>query len=139
MQAFGRALALEPYLSTVVLGGTAIRLARQRRAASRTILPQIAEGKLKLAFAHGERQARYDLTDVLDHRQAERRRLGAGGRARASSSHGDSADKLIVSARTAGERDDPTASRCSWWMRRRTASRAAATRCATARARRRSR
>ena len=27
MQAFGRALVLEPYLATVVLGGTAVRLA----------------------------------------------------------------------------------------------------------------
>src|SRR6185312_8585542 len=71
MQAFGRAIALEPYLSTVVLGGTAIKLAGSDAHKS-DILPQIGEGKLKLAFAHGE-----------------------------------SADKLIVSARTAGEREDP--------------------------------
>jgi alkylation response protein AidB-like acyl-CoA dehydrogenase len=64
MEAFGRALALEPYLATVVLGGTALRLAgnQAQRAA---ILPQVAAGKMILAFAHGERQARYDLSDVL--------------------------------------------------------------------------
>ena len=70
MQAFGRALVLEPYLATVVLGGTAIRARRQPTTQQAALLPAIAEGALKLAFAHGERQARYDLTDVADHRQA---------------------------------------------------------------------
>src|SRR6201998_4638365 len=64
MEAFGRVLALEPYLATVVLGGAALRLAGNIEQKS-AILPQIAEGRMNLAFAHGERQARYDLTDVL--------------------------------------------------------------------------
>src|ERR1700722_15339020 len=64
MEAFGRVLALEPYLATVVLGGTALRRAGNEKQKS-AILPQIAEGGMILAFAHGERQARYDLTDVL--------------------------------------------------------------------------
>ena len=64
MQAFGRVLVLEPYLSTVVLGGTAIKAAGTTEQKT-ALLPAIAEGSLKLAFAHGERQARYDLTDVV--------------------------------------------------------------------------
>ena len=64
MEAFGRALVAEPYLATVVLGGTAIRLAATDAQKS-AILPAIAEGRMKLAFAHGERQARYDVTDVM--------------------------------------------------------------------------
>src|SRR5215470_527386 len=64
MEAFGRVLALEPYLATVVLGGTALRLAGSEAQKS-ALLPQVAEGKLLVAFAHGERQARYDLSDVL--------------------------------------------------------------------------
>ena len=64
MEQFGRALVVEPYVATVVLAGTAIRLAGNADQ-KQALLPQIAEGKLKLAFAHGERQARYDLTDVL--------------------------------------------------------------------------
>src|SRR5579871_2808567 len=63
MQAFGRALALEPYLATVVLGGTALRLAGSA-AQLETLVPRIAEGELKLAFAHGERGARYDLSHI---------------------------------------------------------------------------
>ena len=105
MQAFGRALAVEPFLPTVVLGGTAIRLAGTD-AQKADLLPRIAEGKLKLAWAHSERQARYDVTDVLT--TAKPRGSGwviDGGKSVVA--HGDSADTLLVSARTAGERDDP--------------------------------
>ncbi len=106
MQQIGRALALEPYLATVVLGGTAVRLAGSDAQQS-AILPAVAEGRLKLAFAHGERQARYDLTDVL----TTAKRAGGGwvlDGAKTLVLHGDSADRLVVSARTAGERDDPS-------------------------------
>src|SRR5438874_7331162 len=64
MEAFGRALALEPYLPTVVLGGTALRLAGNEEQKS-AILPQIAVGGMIFAVALGERQGRYDLTDEL--------------------------------------------------------------------------
>src|SRR4029077_13273161 len=53
MEALGRVLALEPYLATVVLGGTALRLAGNE-AQKAAILPQVAEGGMTLAFAHGE-------------------------------------------------------------------------------------
>ena len=76
MEAFGRALALEPYLATVVLAGTALRLAGSE-AQQGALLPQVAEGNAALAFAHGERQARYDLTDVLTTAKPQGRRLGA--------------------------------------------------------------
>jgi len=105
MEAFGRVLALEPYLATVVLAGTALRRAGSEAQKS-AILPQIAEGKTILAFAHGERQARYDLSDVL-----ATAKLKPGGwvldGAKSVVLHGDSARRLIVSARTAGDRDDP--------------------------------
>src|SRR5204862_2102852 len=64
MQAFGRVLALEPYLASVVLSGTALRFAGNQ-ALEAALLPRMTEGKLVVAFAHGERQARYDLSDVL--------------------------------------------------------------------------
>ena len=104
MQAFGRHLVLEPYLSTVVLGGTAIKLAGNSAQQSE-ILPGITEGSTKLAFAHSERQSRYDITDVLTTAKAN----GGGYVLEGAKSvvlHGDSADKLIVSARTSGARDD---------------------------------
>jgi pimeloyl-CoA dehydrogenase small subunit len=104
MEAFGRALALEPYLATVVLAGTALRLAGND-AQLAALLPRVAVGEKRLAFAHGERQARYDLPDVL----TKATRKGDGwvlDGAKSVVLHGDSADTLIVGARTAGERDD---------------------------------
>src|SRR6201994_36214 len=104
MQAFGRVLVLEPFFPTVVLAGTALNVAgsAEQKAA---LLPAIAEGKLKLAFAHGERQARYDLTDVV----TTAKRNGGGWVLDGSKtvvSHGEAADKIIVSARTSGDRYD---------------------------------
>ena len=104
MQAFGRVLVLEPFLSTIVLCGTAIKVAGSE-AQKITLLPAIAEGGRKLAFAHSERQARYDLTDVV----TTAKQNGSGWLLDGSKtvvSHGETADQLIVSARTAGERYD---------------------------------
>ncbi|MGC8476457.1 MAG: acyl-CoA dehydrogenase family protein [Acetobacteraceae bacterium] len=104
MQEFGRALALEPYLATVVLGGTALQLAGSA-AQQGEILPAVAEGRLKLAFAHGEREARYDLSFV---RTTAKR--SAGGwvldGAKSVVFHGDQADRLVVSARVSGDDAD---------------------------------
>ncbi len=105
MEGLGRVLALEPYLATVVLCGTALGLAGSEAQKS-ALLPQVADGSLRLAFAHGERQARYDLADVLT---TAKPKSGGwmldGGKSLVV--HGDSAHKLIVSARTGGERGDP--------------------------------
>jgi pimeloyl-CoA dehydrogenase small subunit len=104
MAAFGRVLALEPYLATVVLGGTAL-VDAGTEAQKAELIPQIVDGTLRLAFAHGEQQARHDLTDVL----TRARRDGAGwvlDGAKSVVLHGDCADRLVVSARTSGERDD---------------------------------
>ena len=104
MQAFGRVLVLEPFLSTVVLAGTAVRTAGTA-AQKQAILPAIAEGTLKLAFAHSERQARYDLTDVV----TTAKRSGSGwvlDGSKSVVSHGDTADRLVISARTSGDRYD---------------------------------
>ena len=106
MEAFGRVLALEPYLATVVLCGTALRFAGSEAQQS-AILPQIAEGRMTLAFAHGERQARYDLADILTTAKA---RVSGGwvlDGAKSVVVHGDNADRLIVSGRNSGDRDDP--------------------------------
>ena len=104
MEAFGRTLVLEPYLATAVLAGTALRLAGSE-AQQAALVPQIAEGNLLLAFAHGERQARYDLPDVPTAAKQKGRGWVIDG-SKSVVSHGDSAGRLIVSARTAGSRND---------------------------------
>ena len=67
--------------------------------------PRSSRGELLLAFAHSEAQSRYDLADV----QTTAQRDGAGWILNGSKRfvlNGDSADKLIVSARAAGNRSD---------------------------------
>src|SRR5436305_8605761 len=104
MEAFGRALVLEPFLATVVLGGGFLR--HGGRADQRAdIIPQIADGSLTFAFAHTERQSRYDLHDI----ETRAVRDGAGWVLDGEKGvvvHGDTADKLIVTARVGGGRRD---------------------------------
>lgn len=104
MEAFGRALALEPYFATIVLAGGILR--RGASAAQRQeLVPQIAAGELVFAFAHAERQSRYDLTSV----KARAKRDGDGYVLDGEKTlvlHGDAADKLIVSARLSGNERD---------------------------------
>ncbi|MGH8315007.1 MAG: acyl-CoA dehydrogenase family protein, partial [Steroidobacterales bacterium] len=60
MEAIGEALIVEPWLATVALGAQLV--ARGGDAAQRQrIIPAVAGGTLKLAFAHAEAGARYDL------------------------------------------------------------------------------
>ncbi len=104
MEGFGRGLVLEPYLSTVVLGGTLLALGGSAEQ-KETLLPALAAGELMLAFAHSERQARFDLFDVA----TTARRDGAGyvlDGHKGVVFHAAAADRLIVSARTAGARRD---------------------------------
>ena len=103
MEALGRGLALEPYLATVVLGGGFLR--RADPALQAALLPKVAEGSLKLAFAQVERQSRFDLHDVA----TSARRDGSGFLIEGEKGvvvHGEAADKLLVTARVAGGRRD---------------------------------
>ena len=76
MQEFGRALALEPYLATVVLSGAAVRLAGNEAQKS-AILPAVAEGRMKLAFSHGRAPGALRSDRRAHDGAADRRRLGA--------------------------------------------------------------
>jgi len=75
MEAFGEALVVEPFLPTAALGARLVARAGSEAQKNR-ILPQLAGGKLKLAFAHAETGARYDLSSV----RATAKRSGAGWR-----------------------------------------------------------
>jgi len=104
METLGRALALEPYLATVVLAGGLLRLGGSD-AMRVDLLPKIAGGNLILAFAHAERQSRYDLADIA----TSARRDGSGyviDGAKSLVLHGDSAAKFVVSARLSGDQRD---------------------------------
>ena len=100
MEALGRALVVEPYLSAVVLGAGIVSDAGDdaQRAAW---LPATAAGQKLLAFAHGEAAARY-ATSYVETRAIRQSRGWKLDGAKAVVLNGDSADALIVSARTRG-------------------------------------
>jgi len=100
MEAMGDALTVEPYLSTVAPAGRLV--ARAGSDALRgEIVPAIVEGRLVLAFAHGEEGARYDLTHVETRAQASAEGYVLSGTKRMVL-HAPCADRLVVSARTSG-------------------------------------
>ena len=100
MEAFGEALVVEPYLSTVGLGAQFVARAGTR-ARQQAMLPLVGAGKLKLAFAQTEDGARYNLPHV-----ATRARAASAGYTLSGEKkivvHAPCADQLIVSARTSG-------------------------------------
>jgi pimeloyl-CoA dehydrogenase small subunit len=104
MEEFGKALALEPYLETVVLCGALIKQAAppEKRA---ELIGRIAAGDLRLSFAHAERQAGFDLNDVGLVARKDGEAYEFDGE-KGLVINGDSADALIVSARIAGGRRD---------------------------------
>ncbi len=104
MEAFGRTLVIEPYLASVVLCGSLLRLGGSDKQRDE-LLPKIAGGELLMAFAHAEPQSRYDLADVATTARKEGASFVLDG-AKTLVLHGDSADKFIVSARLSGKRQD---------------------------------
>ncbi len=104
MEEFGRALALEPYLQTVVLCGALIRYGAnsERRA---ELIGKIASGEMRLSFAQAEKQSGYDLNDVALGARKDGGAFILNGE-KGLVGQGDSADKLIVSARLSGARRD---------------------------------
>jgi alkylation response protein AidB-like acyl-CoA dehydrogenase len=100
MEAFGRGLVTEPYLSTVVIGAGLISECGSE-AQKQAMLPRVADGSLRLAFAHSERAARFDLAhvDTTATRTPDGWRLDGH---KTAVLDGNAADDIIVSARLAG-------------------------------------
>src|SRR6202040_232685 len=104
MEALGKALVLEPYLATVVLGGGFLRRggSAEQKAAH---IPGIIDGSKTFAFAQLEKNSRYDLNDV----STSAKKKGAGWVIDGEKFvvlNGETADTLIVTARTKGGQRD---------------------------------
>jgi alkylation response protein AidB-like acyl-CoA dehydrogenase len=97
MEAFGRGLVSEPYLSTVVIGASLISECGTETQ-KQTLLPKVADGSLVLAFAHSERQSRFDLADVRTTAQKTPDGWGLYG-SKTAVLDGSGASQIIVSAR----------------------------------------
>ena len=100
MEAFGEALVIEPYLATVMASRLVARAGSPAQKSA--LLPAVAEGRLKMAFAHTESGARYDLACV----KASASKSGDGwlidGEKKAVQG-APIADKLVVSAAVGGK------------------------------------
>ena len=104
MEAMGKALVVEPYLATVVLGGGFLRHGGSE-AQRQAHIPSIIDGSKTLAFAQLEKNSRYDLGDV----STTAKKKGAGfviSGEKFVVANGDTTDTYIVTARTQGGQRD---------------------------------
>src|ERR1700755_1858584 len=104
MEALGKALVVETYLATVVIGGGFLRHggSAEQKAAH---IPGIIDGSKTFAFAQLEKNSRYDLFDV----STTAKKKGDGWVIDGEKFvvvNGENADTLIVTARTSGNRRD---------------------------------
>ena len=102
MEEFGRALVVEPFASTVVVGGGFLRHGGSA-AQKEQWLAKIAEGSTVMAFAFAEPEGRYNFADLT----TTAKRNGSGYTLKGQKAvvlNAPHADVLIVSARSAGGR-----------------------------------
>ncbi|WFT97085.1 pimeloyl-CoA dehydrogenase small subunit [Bradyrhizobium barranii] len=104
MEALGKALVLEPYLATVVIGGGFLRHGGSE-AQKAAHVPGIIDGSKTLAFAQLEKNSRYDLFDVTTTAKKKGDGYIIDGE-KFVVLNGENADTLIVTARTKGDRRD---------------------------------
>ncbi len=104
MEEFGKALALEPFLETVVVCGALLKYGASPSQRAE-LIGAIAGGDLRMSFAHAEKQSGYDLADVVTTARKEGGGFVLDGE-KTLVPQGDSADKLVVSARVSGARKD---------------------------------
>jgi pimeloyl-CoA dehydrogenase small subunit len=104
MEALGKALLLEPYLPTVVIGGGFLRHGGSPKQKA-AYIPAIIDGSKTFAFAQLEKNSRYDLGDV----STSAKKKGDGWVIDGEKFvvlNGESADVLVVTARTRGGQRD---------------------------------
>jgi alkylation response protein AidB-like acyl-CoA dehydrogenase len=103
LEEFGKALVVEPYLGTVVIGGGFLKHSGYAGAAD--LIGKIIEGKATFAFAYAEPQGRYTWSDI----KTTAKKDGAGyvlNGHKAVVVGAPWASHLIVTARTGGGQRD---------------------------------
>lgn len=104
MEELGRALALEPYLGSIIVCGSLLKSGASAEHRKSLLTPMIA-GKCILALAHAEPGSRYDLNVVATQARHETNGFVISG-TKSLVFNGNAAHALITSARTAGNLDD---------------------------------
>ena len=104
LSAMGKAMLLEPYVSSAIIATVAIRELGSEQQREELLAP-MAAGERIAALAHQEPGARYDVQRVA----TSARRGGGGWALKGRKSvvlHAPAADLLLVPARTSGSPDD---------------------------------
>ena len=99
----GRGLVVEPFLASAVLAGGLI--AKLGKGAQRDLIEEIMAGSCLATLAHGEPDSRYDLEYI----EATAKKSDDGwvlNGLKSAALYADTADTLIVSARTSGKAGD---------------------------------
>jgi alkylation response protein AidB-like acyl-CoA dehydrogenase len=104
MKAFGRHLVVEPYLSTIVLGGLTIHAAGNENQKDEFI-PRIISGDQQIAFGFAEPDSGYNCYDVRTTAVRQNDCFLLNG-TKAVVVGAPSADLIIISARSYGQSDD---------------------------------
>jgi pimeloyl-CoA dehydrogenase small subunit len=104
MEEFGKALVVEPFAQTVVVGGGFVNHGGND-AQKEEWLARIAGGETLMAFAFAERQSRFNLADILTSAKKQGSAYVLNGQKTVVLA-GPMADTLIVTARTAGGQRD---------------------------------
>ena len=104
MESLGKGLILEPVLSTAVMCANIIQLSGTNTQ-KQAILPKIANGDLLVAFGFAEPGSHYNLSHVKTKAIRKKSMFKLNGK-KIVVLHASSADKIIVSARSAGDTID---------------------------------
>lgn len=105
MEEFGKALVVEPFVSTVVVGGGFVNHGGSE-AQKQEWLGKIAGGETVIAFAFAEPQGRYNFADLTTTAKKNGSSYVLNGQ-KAVVLGAPHADTLIVTARTSGPQRDP--------------------------------
>ena len=103
MEEFGKVIAIEPYLQTVVISGGALKHAGNHGggAMADALIPAIISGEAVIAFAYAEPQGRYDLANLRTTAKADGAGYVLNGQ-KAVVYAAPWATHLLVTARTGG-------------------------------------
>ncbi|MEZ5509197.1 MAG: acyl-CoA dehydrogenase [Gammaproteobacteria bacterium] len=106
MEEFGKGLVVEPYVSSVILAGTALKAVGNADQKAE-LIGGIIDGSRMLTLAYFEPQSRFDLFDVKTTAKKDGGNYVING-SKGLVLNGATADTLIVSVRTSGEQRDET-------------------------------
>ena len=104
MECFGRAMVIEPYLTSAVMCSGILRDHGSSEQCAR-LLPAMVAGTKTMTLAAHERAGRYQFGHVATTARRVGERYVLNG-AKSVTLHGDTADTFIVSARTSGKVGD---------------------------------